>query len=125
MNRRDENEFRLKPAASRGQLSCAGDRFTTCVRRAVRRIGPMPSRATSTKPRASLARLGRGAVAASIAGSRLGPTSRRVVVKSRIFNLKHVTPHAVDAHLRYIVREGVSHDGQPTQPYGPETDTAD
>jgi len=48
-----------------------------------------------------------------------------VVVKSRIVNLKHVTPQAVDAHLRYIAREGVGHDSQPTQPYGPDTDAAD
>ena len=36
-----------------------------------------------------------------------------------------MTPQAVDAHLRYIAREGVGHDGQPTQPYGPDTDAAD
>jgi type IV secretory pathway VirD2 relaxase len=47
------------------------------------------------------------------------------VIKSRIVNLKHVTPQAVDAHLRYIARAGVGYDGQPTQPYGPETDAAD
>lgn len=125
MIRRDENQFRLKPAAPRGKQSRVGEWFTTRVLRATNRIGPMPSRSTSTIPRASLARVGRGAVAASFAGSRLGPHSRRVVVKSRIVNLKHVTPQAVDAHLRYIAREGISHDGQPTQPYGPETDAAD
>jgi type IV secretory pathway VirD2 relaxase len=48
-----------------------------------------------------------------------------VVIKSRIVNLKRVTPQTVDAHWRYIAREGVGHDGQPTQPYGPETDAAD
>jgi type IV secretory pathway VirD2 relaxase len=46
-------------------------------------------------------------------------------MKSRIVNLKHVTPQAVDAHLRYIAREGVGHDGQSPQPYGPATDAAD
>ena len=60
-----------------------------------------------------------------MAGSKLGPYSRRVVVKSRIVNLKHVTPQAVEAHLRYIAREGVGHDGHPTEPYGPATDVAD
>ncbi len=44
---------------------------------------------------------------------------------SRIVNRKRVTPQAVDAHLRYITRAGVGHDGQRTQPYGPDTDTAD
>ena len=48
-----------------------------------------------------------------------------MVIKSRIVNLKHVTPQAVDAHLRYITRDGISHDGRPSQPYGAGTDTAD
>ncbi len=125
MNRRDENQFRLKPAAPKGQQSRAGERFTAKVLRAGNRSGPMPARGASTKHRATLTRLGRGAVAASVAGSTLGPYSRRVVVKSRIVNLKHVTPQAVDAHLRYIARDRVGHDGRPTQPYGPATDVAD
>ena len=57
--------------------------------------------------------------------SSLVPYARRVVIKSRIVNLRQVTPQAVAAHLRYIAREGVGHDGQPTQPYGPDTDAAD
>jgi hypothetical protein len=123
MNRRNDNEFRLKPAASRGQQSRAGERFTTRVLRGVNRVGGMPLRTRSTKPRASLARLGRGAAAAGFSGFKLGPRSRRVVIKSRIVNLKRVSPQAVDAHLRYIARAGVGHDGEPTQPYGPETNT--
>src|SRR5665213_813134 len=125
MNRRDENQFRIKPAAPGGRQSRQGERFTTRVLRAGSRIGPMSLRTASAAPRASLARLGRGSAAAAFAGSKLGPYSRRVVVKSRIVNLKHATPQAVDAHLRYIAREGISHDGQPTQPYGSNTDAAD
>ena len=98
MNRRGDNEFRLKPAAPRGKQSHPGERFTTRVLRGVNRVGGMPLRERSTKPRATLARLGRGAGAAAFAGSRLGPRSRRVVIKSRIVNLKRVTPQAVDAH---------------------------
>ena len=124
MNRRDDNEFRPKPAAARGKQSRTGERFATRVLRAVNRAGGMPLRTRSTKPRATLARLGRGAGAAAFAGSKLGPRSRRVVIKSRIVNLKRVTPQAVDAHLRYIARAGVGHDGQPTQPYGSDTDAA-
>jgi type IV secretory pathway VirD2 relaxase len=125
VNQRDDNEFRLNPAAPRDRLSCPGEGFTTRVLRTVNRVGPMPSRGTAAKPRASLARLGRGAAALAFAGSKLGPYSRRVVIKSRIVNLKRVTPQAVDAHLRYITREGVGHDGRPTQPYGSDTDAAD
>ena len=125
MNRRDDNEFRLKPAAPRGRQSRPGGCFTARVLRGLNRAGGMPFHSPSTKPRATLARLGRGAGAAAFAGSKLGPRSRRVVIKSRIVNLKHVTPQAADAHLRYITREGVGHDGQPTQPYGPDTGAAD
>src|SRR5271170_1614405 len=125
MTRRRDNEFRLKPAAPKGKQSRAGERFLTGVLHGVNRAGGMPSRRPSTKPRPTLARLGRGAGAAAFAGSKLGPRSRRVVIKSRIVNLKRVTPQAVDAYLRYIARAGVGYDGQPTQPYGPETDAAD
>src|SRR5271170_7921456 len=125
MTRRRDNEFRLKPAAPKGKQSRAGERFLTGVLRGVNRAGGMPSRRPSTKPGPTLARLGRGAGAAAFAGSKLGPRSRRVVIKSRIVNLKHVTPQAVDAHLRYIARAGVGHDGQPTQPNGPDADAAD
>jgi type IV secretory pathway VirD2 relaxase len=125
MNRRDNNEFRPRPAAPRGKQSRAGERFLSKVLRGVNRAGGMPSRTPPTKPRATLARLGRGAGAAAFAGSKLGARSRRVVIKSRIVNLKRVTPQAVDAHLRYIARAGVGHDGQATQPYGRDTDAAD
>jgi type IV secretory pathway VirD2 relaxase len=125
MNRRDDNRFRAKPAAPSGKQPRPGERFTMRVLRGVSRAGGLPLRTKSTKARPTLARLGRGAGAAAFAGSKLGPRSRRVVVKSRIVNLKRVTPQAVDAHLRYIARGGVGHDGQPTQPYGPETDSAD
>jgi type IV secretory pathway VirD2 relaxase len=70
-------------------------------------------------------RIGRGHTAVLFAGASLGPRSRRVVVKTRIINLRTVTPQAVDAHLRYIIRGGVGYDGQPGQLYGRETDAAD
>src|SRR5689334_8844650 len=102
MNRRNENEFRLKPRAPRKELTRPGERFTARVLRSVNRAGGMASHSASTKPRASLARLGRGAGAAAFAGSRLGPRSRRVVIKSRIVQMKHSSPGTVAAHLRYI-----------------------
>lgn len=48
-----------------------------------------------------------------------------MVTKTRIVNLRTVTPQAVDAHLRYIIRGGVGYDGQPGKLYGPDTDVAD
>ena len=125
MNRRTDNEFHVRPGPPRGKQSRQGEHFTSKVLREASRVGPMPSRGVSTRPRPTLARLGRGAGAAAFAGDQLGPDARRVVIKSRIVNLKRVTPQAVDAHLRYITRDGISHDGQPAQPYGPATDAAD
>jgi hypothetical protein len=86
------------------------------VLRAANFLGPMPSKSNSAKPRASLARTGRGAGATAFAGSKLGPRSRRVVIMSRIVNLTQVTPQAVNAHLRYIARVGVGRDGQSMEP---------
>ena len=70
MNRLEENQFRIQPAVPRGKQSRAGERFTTKVLRAGSRIGPMPSRTRSAKPRPTLARLGRGA---AMTGLRGGP----------------------------------------------------
>ena len=125
MNRSADDEFHLRPRAPRGRQARQSDRLTTKVIRAMSRLGPGPSRGGSAKARPTLARLGRGAGAAAVAGNRLPPDARRVVIKSRIVQLKRVAPQAVDAHLRYIARDGVSHDGQPSQPYGPEQDAAD
>ena len=74
MNRRDENPFGLKPTAPRDKQSRAGEAFKTRVLRAINRAGGGRQRTLSTKPRASLARLGRGAAAAAFAGAKLGPT---------------------------------------------------
>jgi type IV secretory pathway VirD2 relaxase len=39
--------------------------------------------------------------------------------------LRTAGPRAVDTHLRYIARDGVTRDGQPAQAYGARTDAAD
>jgi len=87
----------------------------------VRVLGATPKRSRVVK----CSRIGRGHAAAHLAGASLGPRSRRVVTKTRIVNLRTVTPQAVDAHLRYIIRGGVGYDGQPGQLYGRDTDSAD
>lgn len=68
---------------------------------------------------------GRGRVAASRAGQRLGPNARRVVIKSRFVVLQRASPNSVAVHLRYIERDGVTRDGQKGQAYGADTDAAD
>ena len=68
---------------------------------------------------------GQGRVAAHLAGDRLGPRSRRVIVKSRLVVLARAAPGSAAAHLRYITRDGVTPDGAPGQVYGAATDRAD
>src|SRR5215831_1596614 len=127
MNRREENRFQPKPRGYRGRHARADERFLTRILREagraghVRVLGAVPKRSRVVK----CSRIGRGHAAAHLAGASLGPRSRRVVTKTRIVNLRTVTPQAVDAHLRYIIRGGVGYDGQPGQLYGPESDAAD
>src|SRR5213083_2204339 len=55
---------------------------------------------------------GRGQVASSFSGAALGPRSRRVVIKLRLVVINAAGPRSVQMHLRYIVRDGVSRDGE-------------
>lgn len=60
---------------------------------------------------------------------------RRVAVKARIVKLNpqrggartraHVSAKAVDAHLRYLERDGVTRDGEKGQVYSAEREAAD
>ncbi len=53
-----------------------------------------------------------------------GYRSRRVVVKGRIVGLR-AGSQAAGAHLRYLVRDGVSRDGEPARLYGADSDNVD
>jgi hypothetical protein len=127
MKRSDQNRFEPRPRGSRGRRAPSNERFVTRALREASRAGHL--RALGAVPRRSrvvkCSRIGRGHAAAQFAGASLGPRSRRVVTKTRIVKLGSVTPGAVDAHLRYIIRGGVGYDGQPGQLYGRETDAAD
>jgi len=69
--------------------------------------------------------MGRGQVAAKVAGHALGPKSRRVVIKARLVNLKRAGPRSTSAHIRYLEREGVTREGAPGQAYSTMDDAAD
>lgn len=69
--------------------------------------------------------MGRGQVAAKVAGQGLGPKSRRVVIKARLVNLKRAGPRSTSTHIRYLKREGVTRDGAPGQAYGAVDDVVD
>lgn len=70
-------------------------------------------------------RVGRGQDAANAMKFRGDQSGlRRVVIKTRIATLK-VSSKAAGAHLRYLVRDGVTQDGEPAKLYDRDGDNAD
>jgi type IV secretory pathway VirD2 relaxase len=122
MARSDEDRFRVKPAAPKSRGGPRSQRFVSQVLKQVSKTGATPSGKSFRKPPNTF---GRGRVAASMAGQRLGLNARRVVVKSRFVVLRRASPNSVAVHLRYIERDGVTRDGQKGQAYGADTDVAD
>ena len=128
MTDRRDDDFRIRPSApkNRGQdqsfvsrvLKQAGK--ASSGKSAVRR--PASARGTGQRPGS---RLGRGHTAARFAGAKLTPMSRRVTIKTLLVNQRRASPQSLAKHLRYIERDGVGHDGEPGQAYGPQTDAAD
>src|SRR5438105_12394074 len=120
MSRRDENAFKVKPAAPKTR-----DRpFLSRVLREVSKAGGRALKLGQSSAARTGARLGRGQVAAGVAGRSLGAHSRRVVIKTRLVVLKQAGARSTQAHLRYIERAGVSREGERGQAYGPENDQA-
>jgi type IV secretory pathway VirD2 relaxase len=119
--------------------------FIAQVTLAIRRAGGNPNRLAGTgKPSGRCNARGRGAqVAAGLKGrngwsrdaSGVRTRARRVAVKARIVKLnpqpgaargrQFVSGKAVDAHLRYLERDGVTRDGEKGQVYSADKDIAD
>jgi type IV secretory pathway VirD2 relaxase len=118
----DEDRFRVTPAAPKSRGGPRSQRFVSQVLKQVLKTGAKPSAKSLGRPANTF---GRGRVAASMAGQRLGPNARRVVIKSRFVVLRRASPSSVAVHLRYIERDGVTRDGQKGQAYGADTDAAD
>jgi type IV secretory pathway VirD2 relaxase len=117
MRRRDD-DFRVRPGPPKNRQQ----RFVSQVLREVGKAGGKTTRRLSGRPGA---RLGRGHIAARFT-SRVQPRdARRVVIKTRLVNLRHVGARSTPMHLRYIEREGVGPDGEPGKAYGPSTDEVD
>jgi type IV secretory pathway VirD2 relaxase len=145
----DDEHFRVRP----GRVRDSGPRragvrppsFVGEVHRAIRRAGGNPHRlAGKGKKTGRFNARGRGAaVAARLKGrnawSRDGKgvrtRARRVMVKARVVKLNpqrgaargrsFVTAKAVDAHLRYLERDGVTRDGEKGVAYSAERDVED
>ncbi len=150
---RDDDSFRIRPGKVRDRGAARSPRivrprpktFLAEVHRAIRRAGGNPNRLAGTgKARGRFNARGRGAqIAAGLKGrnawSRDGrgvrTRSRRVAVKARVVKLnpqrgatrgrQFVSGKAVDAHLRYLERDGVTRDGEKGQVYSADRDVAD
>jgi type IV secretory pathway VirD2 relaxase len=130
MRREDGEKFRIRTRGSRSDRPRTSP-FIKQVLKATRKASATrslksllsgSSRSSRKRPGS---RYGRGHVAASMAGERLGARSRRVIVKTRLVVFKHASPNTTAIHLRYIQRDGVSREGGRGELYGPETDQAD
>jgi len=120
--RNDEDRFRVKPTAPKSRGGPRPQRFVSQVLKQMSNAGAKPSGKSLGRPANTF---GRGRVAASMAGQRLGPNARRVVIKSRFVVLRRASPNSVAVHLRYIERDGVTRDGKKGQAYGADSDGAD
>ncbi|GGI76293.1 hypothetical protein GCM10007973_11440 [Polymorphobacter multimanifer] len=149
----DDDRFRIRPGKVRDRGASRLPRvvrqrpktFIGEVHQAIRRAGGNPNRLAGTgKGSGRFNARGRGAqVAAGLKGQngwsrdgRGGRTrSRRVAGKARVVKLhpqrgatrgrQVVSRKAVDAHLRYLERDGVTRDGEKGQVYSADKDIAD
>jgi len=122
MARDDEDRFRVKPAAPKSRGRSRSQRFVSQVLKQMSKTGAKSSGKSLGRPANTY---GRGRIAASMAGQRLGPNARRMVIKSRFVVLKRASPNSGAVHLRYIERDGVTRDGQKGQAYDADIDAAD
>lgn len=121
MNNHDDERFRPRPGAPKQR----DDAFINKVLRQTNKAGTKLGKTVGKVGHRPGSRLGRGHVAARFAGASLTPNARRVTIKARLVNLAKAGPRSTAAHLRYIEREGVDHQGGPGHAYGPTTDAAD
>jgi type IV secretory pathway VirD2 relaxase len=118
--------------------------FAGQMQQAIRRAGGNPYRLSGTwKGNGRFNTRGRGAAAAAVLKNRspwsrdggVRTRSRRVAVKARVAKLnpqpgaargrQFVSANAVDAHLRYLERDGVTKDGEKGQVYSAGRDVED
>ena len=149
----DDDHFRVRPGRVRDRAGGRAVRavrqrpktFFAEVHQAIRRAGGDPNRLGSAgKGSGRFNARGRGAAAAAGLKGRnawsrdangVRTRARRVTVKARIVKLnpqrgaargrRFASAKAVDAHLRYLERDGVNRDGEKGQVYSAERDAED
>lgn len=122
-------DFEVRPGRIRNgrAVVSSGQRLSRLVAKPARTRSRSGGRGTIRRPGAPgrCSRIGRGQDAANGMKFRgQQADSRRVVVKARIATLR-VGSKAAGAHLRYLVRDGVTRDGQPARLYGRDADEVD
>jgi len=120
-DRERSERFRIRPRPPRSRTGRSGRAFVTHVIAEMSQVGRGLGRAGDRGNHA----MSRGQVAARFAGDRLQPQSRRVVIKTRLVILASTSSRAVQTHLRYIARDGVTPDGAPGVAYDAQGDHAD
>lgn len=124
MRRSDEDRFQVRPGKSRPDRDPGAQRFTRQVVRAAQKAGAGAGPVLRHASRRG-AEKGRGLVAARLVGTRLGPRSRRVVVKARLVVHAQAATGSTGAHLRYIQRDSVTKEGERGRLYGADRDVVD
>ncbi|MFT3964648.1 MAG: DUF3363 domain-containing protein [Sphingobium sp.] len=124
MSGRDDDRFEPRAGKSRdsGQARIrAPKRFTAQVLRAANqaRGGNAIGRATRRGVK------GRGRVAATILKGRANSHGRRVVVKTRLVNIRKAAAGSTARHVGYIERDGVTREGTAGQAYDRVADATD
>jgi type IV secretory pathway VirD2 relaxase len=120
-DREPAERFRIRPRPPRSRTGRSGRVFVARVIAEMSQVGRGLGRASNWGNHA----LSRGQVAARFAGDRLQPQSRRVVIKTRFVILSSSSSRAVQTHLRYIARDGVTPDGAPGVAYDSQGEDAD
>jgi hypothetical protein len=95
----DPFEPKLAPPRNRG----AAPRFLSRVLKAASQAGPVGRHGMSGRGVRSPIH-GRGFVAGKMTGQRMGVSSRRVTVKTRLVNLRKLGAKSSSTHLRYLER---------------------
>jgi type IV secretory pathway VirD2 relaxase len=140
---RDQSGERPGGRHARGGRARPGS-FTGQIQQAIRRAGGDPSRLNGTgKGGGRFNARGRGTAVAAALKNRspwswdggIRTRARRVAVKARVVKLNpqhgatrgraFVSAKAVDAHLRYLQRDGVTKDGEKGQVYSAEREVED
>jgi type IV secretory pathway VirD2 relaxase len=118
-----EDDFRIRPGRIRSRGVQRAKPFIAQALAAAQKAGGHVSRNGSIgAPQAS--RFGRGRAASVQANRLLTSRSRLATVKTRIVRHSARRPTLSD-HLRYLRREGVTHDGEKARMFGPGTEDAD